>query len=137
MGLPYLCFGPHWGVGKFTTDIYRISATKLQLFRMLLSMRHRAIGPSRVILRAAQLRAVHSPAMSTKSKASDVWKNTVLKWRSVSPKKQKIAYVAGSTTIAVLGLLLGGRNTVHEPADAHDVEALSRIPFSKLFTGWM
>ncbi|GLA18572.1 hypothetical protein AnigIFM62618_006222 [Aspergillus niger] len=75
--------------------------------------------------------------MSTKSKASDVWKNTVLKWRSVSPKKQKIAYVAGSTTIAVLGLLLGGRNTVHEPADAHDVEALSRIPFSKLFTGWM
>ena len=66
-----------------------------------------------------------------------MWRNALWKWRCVPNREKKIAYVAGGTTIAVFGLLSVDGNRVKEPADAHDVKALSRIPLGKLFTGWV
>lgn len=61
----------------------------------------------------------------------------MLKWRKAPGKGKKIAYVAGGTSIAVLGVLLVDGRKRKDPAGPHDVEALSRIPFGKLFTGWL
>ncbi|KAL2832176.1 FAD-linked oxidoreductase [Aspergillus cavernicola] len=87
---------------------------------------------------AARQQSIRSTSTSTQSKAIDFWRGAALKWRSVPHKEKKIAYVAGGTSIALFGLLLvNSDNRVKEPADAHDVKALSRIPLGKIFTGWV
>lgn len=52
-------------------------------------------------------------------------------------KVKKIPYIAGGTTVAILGLLWTGQSDSDASEDLRDKEALSSVPLTKLFSGWM
>jgi hypothetical protein len=52
------------------------------------------------------------------------------------PKNNRATYAAGGT-IALFGLLLLKPDGSKYPDDPQDIEALHKVPFSKLFSGWM
>ncbi|PLB42665.1 FAD-linked oxidoreductase [Aspergillus candidus] len=52
-------------------------------------------------------------------------------------KVKKIPYIAGGTTVAILGLLWTGQSDSDASEDLRDKEALSSVPLTKLFSGWI
>ncbi|PLB47634.1 FAD-linked oxidoreductase [Aspergillus steynii IBT 23096] len=69
-------------------------------------------------------------------KAIALWRTAASRWKSLPKTERKVAFLAGGTSTAIIGLLLVNGSSDKEPADAHDVQTLSRIPLGKLITGW-
>jgi proline dehydrogenase len=56
---------------------------------------------------------------------------------NASFKDKKLVYAAGGTSLAVIGLLWTSRDGSNYSEDPRDVKALSTVPFTKLFSGWV
>ncbi|CAG8947874.1 unnamed protein product [Penicillium salamii] len=105
----------------------------------MLAIRHTAALRTRATLIAARQQS-HRPVsrlLSTSTpKTPQRWGNA-WKWKIVSNKKMAFALISGSTSAAVLGLVLANVGKSADHVNSHDVKALALIPFGKLFTGWM
>ncbi|EEU48330.1 uncharacterized protein NECHADRAFT_31479 [Fusarium vanettenii 77-13-4] len=96
---------------------------------MLFTARQRVCLTARRFPTATLQRAVRST--STSAGTTAIWKNAAFK------DKRSIAYAAGGTSIAILGLLWVRRDGSKYPDDPRDMKALSTVPFGKLFSGWI
>ncbi|RSL83081.1 hypothetical protein CEP51_004718 [Fusarium floridanum] len=64
---------------------------------------------------------------------------TAVSWRTAALKEKRVFYAAGGTSLAVAGLFLATStsNTRNNSDDPRDISALSKLPFSKLVSGWI
>lgn len=101
---------------------------------MFLTLRHRAVLPWSMLSAARQqpTRFVSTGHFNARA----VWKDASLIWRNAPKNGKTVACTVAGTSLAGLGFLLVDGSS-DEPRDPHDVKALSRGPFGKLFTGWM
>ncbi|KAM0414657.1 hypothetical protein ACHAPT_013501 [Fusarium lateritium] len=98
---------------------------------MLMLMRQGA----RLGLRAAPTALPHSTARL----ASTSTARTASSWRKAALKDKRALYAVGGTTLAVVGLFLATptSKTQNDSDDPRDIGALSKLPISKLVSGWI
>ncbi|BCS30173.1 uncharacterized protein APUU_80476S [Aspergillus puulaauensis] len=104
---------------------------------MFLALRHRAVLGPRTTLFVARQPPIRFASTTGHFNARGVWNDVLLRWRNASKNGKRVTYLTGGTSLAVLGLLLVDGRDSDEATDSHDVKALSRVPFGKLFTGWI
>lgn len=104
---------------------------------MLSAMRPRTGSSFRTSLRAAHQHAFQSTSTPWPSRITARWgsagPNT-----AVTPKRTERAfYAASGTSIAVLGLFWSNAPSDGDNVDSRDAAVLSKIPLSKVITGWL
>lgn len=102
---------------------YRTMLSSLARHRLCLATRQRS------------LTALHRLTIRSTSTSTSVPPSAGLKGSTF--KQHRIAYAAGGTSVAILGLLWTRRDGGNYPDDPRDVRALSTVPLTKLLSGWM
>ncbi|KAH7111991.1 FAD-linked oxidoreductase-like protein [Dactylonectria macrodidyma] len=94
---------------------------------MLFATRQRFCLAARHFPAAISQRTIRSASTSAEPRA--ILKNALF-------RDERIACVAGGTTVAIIGLLWAKGDGSEYPDDPRDVKALSTVPVGKLFSGW-
>ncbi|KAH7142711.1 FAD-linked oxidoreductase-like protein [Dactylonectria estremocensis] len=94
---------------------------------MLFVTMQRCCLAARHFTAASSQRTIRSASTSTIPRA--IFKNALF-------RDKRVAYTAGGTTVAMIGLLWPKGDRSEYLDDPRDVKALSAVPISKLFSGW-
>ncbi|KAK7219883.1 hypothetical protein V2G26_007886 [Clonostachys chloroleuca] len=104
---------------------------------MLLTSIRRVALPPRPTLTAWRLQRLRSLSTSAESTAARWSRKLVSKWEHATHGEKRIVFASGGVTVAAIWLLWASAPGDRDPIDPRDASALSKVPFGKLFAGWI